>query len=308
MMVVDLKDGMRIEEQFLVGSASKSVSNTGSFYLTLELRDASGSISGKKWEVIGDDEEIFVAGNVVLVTGEVVKYRENLQLKVLKGSIVPVELIDFTSLLTPPPVPREELEKRFHNYVESIKDNDCRKILDYFVNKYASKLYIYPAGVSVHHEYSSGLLTHLTSMAELGDFLANKYQPVNRDLLITGILLHDIGKLVELEGPVVYHYTVEGKLLGHISIMVSEIRKAAEELKIDSEVPLLLEHMVLAHHDKPEFGSPVPPLTKEALLLTLIDNMDSKMAIVTKALETVGPGEFTQKIFPLDGRMFYKAK
>ena len=145
-------------------------------------------------------------------------------------------------------------------------------------------------------------------MAELGDFLANKYQPVNRDLLITGILLHDIGKVIELEGPVVYHYTVEGKLLGHISIMVSEIRKAAEELNIKNETPLLLEHMVLSHHDKPEFGSPVPPLTKEALLLTLIDNMDSKMAIVTKALETVNPGEFTQKIYPLDGRMFYKAK
>ena len=307
-MIVDLKDGMRVEEQFLVGSASKSVSNTGAFYLTLELRDASGTISGKKWEVVGNDEELFVAGNVVLISGEVVKYRDNLQLKVLKGSLVPAELIDFNSLLTPPPVPREELEKRFKNYVESIKDKDCRALLDYFINKFSSKLFIYPAGVSVHHEYSSGLLTHLTSMAELGDFLANKYQPVNRDLLITGILLHDIGKVIELEGPVVYHYTVEGKLLGHISIMVSEIRKAAEELNIKNETPLLLEHMVLSHHDKPEFGSPVPPLTKEALLLTLIDNMDSKMAIVTKALETVNPGEFTQKIYPLDGRMFYKAK
>ena len=307
-MIVDLKDGMRVEEQFLVGSASKSVSNTGAFYLTLELRDASGTISGKKWEVVGNDEELFVAGNVVLISGEVVKYRDNLQLKVLKGSLVPAELIDFNSLLTPPPVPREELEKRFKNYVESIKDKDCRALLDYFINKFSSKLFIYPAGVSVHHEYSSGLLTHLTSMAELGDFLANKYQPVNRDLLITGILLHDIGKVIELEGPVVYHYTVEGKLLGHISIMVSEIRKAAEELNIKNETPLLLEHMVLSHHDKPEFGSPVPPLTKEALLLTLIDNMDSKMAIVTKALETVNPGEFTQKIYPLDGRTFYKAK
>ena len=145
-------------------------------------------------------------------------------------------------------------------------------------------------------------------MAELGDFLAKKYAPVNRDLLITGVLLHDIGKIVELEGPVVYHYSVEGKLLGHISIMVSEIRMAAKELNIANETPILLEHMVLSHHDKPEFGSPIPPLTKEALLLTYIDNMDSKMAIVDKALEAVQPGEFTQKIYPLDSRMMYKPK
>ena len=145
-------------------------------------------------------------------------------------------------------------------------------------------------------------------MAELGDFLAKKYAPVNRDLLITGILLHDLGKIVELEGPVIYHYSVEGKLLGHISIMVSEIRMAAKELGIDNETPLLLEHMVLSHHDKPEYGSPVSPLTKEALLLTYIDNMDSKMAIVDKALEGINPGEFTQKIFPLDGRTMYKPK
>ena len=305
-MIVDFKDGMRVDGQFLVASCSKSINNLGSFYLNVELRDASGSIASKKWEVLGDDETIFTPGNVVLISGEVVKYRESLQFKILKASLVNPEDIDFASLLTPPPVPREVLEKKFYEYVNSIQDKDCKALLDYLVKKYNSKIMTYPAGVSVHHEYSSGLLTHLTSMAELGDFLAKKYQPVNRDLLITGILLHDIGKTIELEGPVVYHYSLEGRLLGHISIMVSEIRQAAKELNITSEIPLLLEHMVLSHHDKPEFGSPVPPLIKEALLLTMIDNLDSKMAIVTKALETVNEGEFTQKIYPLDGRCLYK--
>lgn len=307
-MISNFSDGMRVEGQFLVASAAKSINNLGSFYYTVELRDASGSISAKKWEVTSADEEIFVAGNVVLINGEVVKYRESLQFKILKASLVEPENIDFSTLLTPPPVPREELEKKFNDYVASIKDSDCKKILDYFINKYSSQLYIYPAGVSVHHEYSSGLLMHLTSMAELGDFLAKKYVPVNRDLLITGILLHDIGKIVELEGPVVYHYSTEGKLLGHISIMVAEIRMAAQELGITSETPVLLEHMVLSHHDKPEFGSPISPMIKEALLLTYIDNLDSKMAIASKALDAVEPGEFTQKIYPLDGRTLYKPK
>ena len=307
-MISNFTDGMRVEGQFLVASSAKSVNNLGSFYLTVELRDASGSISAKKWEVSSLDEEIFVAGNVLLITGEVVKYREALQFKILKASLVEPENIDFSTLLTPPPVPREELEKRFFEYVNSVKDDDCKKLLDYFVNKYKSQLLIYPAGVSVHHEYSSGLLMHLTSMAELGDFLAKKYAPVNRDLLITGILLHDIGKIVELEGPVVYHYSTEGKLLGHISIMVAEIRMAAQELGLTSETPVLLEHMVLSHHDKPEFGSPISPMIKEALLLTYIDNLDSKMAIAGKALDAVNPGEFTQKIYPLDGRTLYKPK
>ena len=307
-MISNFSDGMRVEGQFLVASASKSVNNLGSFYLTVELRDASGSVSAKKWEVTSSDEEIFVAGNVLLISGEVVKYRENLQLKILKAALVEPENIDFSTLLTPPPVPREELEEKFRQFVDSIQEPDCKKLLHYFVNKYSSQLYVYPAGVSVHHEYSSGLLMHLTSMAELGDFLARKYAPVNRDLLITGILLHDIGKLIELEGPVVYHYSTEGKLLGHISIMVAEIRIAAKELNITSEIPMLLEHMVLSHHDKPEFGSPISPMIKEALLLTYIDNLDSKMAIAGKALDAVGPGEFTQKIYPLDGRSLYKPK
>ena len=307
-MISNFSDGMRIEGQFLIGSASKSVNNLGSAYFNVELRDASGNIQGKKWDATSEDEKIFVPGNVILVLGEVVKYREALQLKILKATLVAEEDIDFLSLLTPPPIPKEELIKKFNGYVNSIKDPDCAALLSYFINKYKDKLYVYPAGVSVHHEYSSGLLTHLTSMAELGDFLAEKYQPLNRDLLITGILLHDIGKLIELEGPVVYKYSVEGKLLGHISIMVAEIREAADFLKIKSEIPMLLEHMVLSHHDKPEFGSPISPMIKEALLLTMIDNMDSKMAIVTKALETVDEGEFTQKLFPLDGRTLYKHK
>ena len=117
-----------------------------------------------------------------------------------------------------------------------------------------------------------------------------------------------MGKTIEFEGPIIYKYSVEGKLLGHISLMVSEIRRAAEGLKITSEVPLLLEHMVLSHHGYSEFGSPIMPLTKEALLLSLIDNLDSKMVIVNKALEGVNPGEFSSKIFPLDNRMMYKPK
>ena len=144
-------------------------------------------------------------------------------------------------------------------------------------------------------------------MADLANYLCPIYD-ADHDLLITGCLLHDMGKIVELEGPIVYKYSTEGKLLGHISIMAAEIRKAGQELKIDSEIPMLLEHMVLSHHGQQEFGSPVMPLTKEALLLSLIDNLDRKMVVVNKALAHVEPGAFSTKVFPLDNRSFYKPK
>ena len=150
-------------------------------------------------------------------------------------------------------------------------------------------------------------LEKLDTMADIAAYLCKIYD-ANYDLLITGCLLHDLGKIIELEGPIVYKYSLEGKLLGHISIMVAELKKAAEELKITSEVPLLLEHMVLSHHGQPDFGSPVLPSTKEALLLSLIDNLDSKMVVVNKAIADVEPGNFSNKVFPLDNRAFYKPK
>lgn len=307
-MIIDFNDGDHISGQFLVNSSAKCVNNQGSAYMNLELKDASGTVNGKKWEASLEDENIYQQGNVVYIEGEVLKYKESLQVKILSGEVVDPNDIDVVKFIKQPPVPKEELIKRFNAHVESIQNEDCRKILDYEIKRLSPKLFEYPAAVSVHHDYGSGLLMHTVSMADLGVFLANYYPNVDKDILLTGILLHDMGKTIEFEGPIVYKYSLIGRLLGHISIMVSEIRRAAEGLKLTSEVPLLLEHMVLSHHGSNEFGSPVLPMTKEALLLSLIDNLDSKMVIVEKALDGVNPGEFSQKVYPLDGRCIYKPK
>ena len=307
-MISELLDGEHFKGQLLIANSAKCVNNVGANYLNLELRDASGNINGKKWDVSLDDESIFAIGNVVYIEGEVLKYKENLQIKVLSGVFVPVEEIDTARFIKQPPLPKEELIKRFNQYVDSIKNEDCKKILDYLIKRLSPNLFEYPAAVSVHHDYASGLLMHTVSMADIASFLVDYYPNINRDILITGVLLHDMGKTIEFEGPIVYKYSLTGKLLGHITIMVSEIRRAAEGLKITSEVPLLLEHMVLSHHGYPEFGSAVLPMTQEAILLSLIDNLDSKMVIVQKALENTNPGEFSQKVFPLDNRTIYKPK
>lgn len=307
-MISEFKDGERISGQFLVANSAKCLNNAGAAYMNLELRDSSGMINGKKWEATSDDEALFAQGSVVYLEGDVLRYKESLQIKILTAKPVDINDIDVVKFIKAPPVPKEELVKRFNAYVDSIQNEDCKKILEYLIKRLSPKLFDHPAAVSVHHDYASGLLMHTVSMADVADFLAKYYPNVDRDILISGVLLHDMGKTIELEGPVVFKYSVEGKLLGHISIMVSEIRRAAEGLKITSEVPLLLEHMVLAHHGAPEFGSPVLPQTREALLLSLIDNIDSKMVIVDKALENVNPGEFSTKVFPLDNRTLYKPK
>ncbi len=306
-MISEFTDHDRIEGQFLLGSVSKGVNANGGSYFSVELRDASGQITAKKWDATLQDEEIFVTGNVISLIGETNKYKDQLQLKILNAEVVPLEQIDVDRFVKAPPISKEELIKKFNNYVNSVKNVDCQKLLNYMINKFKDKLYSYPAAVSIHHEYSSGLLVHSLTMADIAAMLCPIYN-ADYDLVITGCLLHDMGKIIELEGPIVYKYSLEGKLLGHISIMCAEIRKAAEELKITSEIPLLLEHMILSHHGQPEFGSPVMPLTKEALLLSLIDNLDSKMVVVNKATEDLEPGSFSTKVFPLDNRSFYKPK
>ena len=304
-MIASFEDHEHIEGQFLLGNVSKGVNANGGAYLSVELRDASGSIVGKKWDATMEDEQLFIVGNVIQVVGETNKYKDQLQLKILSAQLVPLEEIDVEKFVKAPPVAKETLIERFNAHVNSIKNEDCLKLLKYMINKFGDKIYSYPAAVSIHHEYSSGLLMHSITMADLANYLCPIYD-CDHDLMITGCLLHDLGKIIELEGPIVYKYSTEGKLLGHISIMAAELRKAADELKIKSEIPLLLEHMVLSHHGQQEFGSPVMPLTKEALLLSLIDNLDSKMVVVNKAVADVEPGNFSNKVFSLDNRSFYK--
>ena len=305
--VNELIEGDIVETQFLIGASNKCINNMGSYYYNLELKDYTGSIPGKKWEAKDEDEQIFAAGNIVLAKVEVLKYKESLQAKVVQAKVLSAKEVDITRFIKSAPRKKEELVDKLNSYIVSIKDQDCLRLVNYFINKDKEKIFNYPAASSIHHEYASGLLMHTVSMLELGEFCYKQYPDINYDLLISGIILHDLGKTIELEGDIVFKYSLEGRLLGHISIMAAEIRKAAEKLGIKSEVPLLLEHIVLAHHGQLEYGSPVMPLTREAFLVNLIDNLDSKMTILTKALEGVEKGEFSQKVFALDNRSFYKA-
>ena len=200
------------------------------------------------------------------------------------------------------------MKKRLDAYLNSFKDKDVEKITKAVIAHFYDKYITYPAAVKIHHEFGSGILHHSLAMADLAEDIAKRYPQVDRDLLVAGALMHDIGKTIEYENPLMPVQTVEGKLCGHIAIMYAEFKKIVDELNIKSEVPILLEHMILAHHGKMEWGSPVNPATREAWLLSQIDLIDSHMMVLDKALDPVKEGEFTPRLWVMDDVSFYKPK
>ncbi len=307
-MIKDLQDGMHVNGQFLLSSVAKCVTTGGKNYLNLTLQDSSGTIEGKKWDILPDDLNIFVAGNIIKIEGDVLNYRDHLQMKVLNGTILDKDNIDLSLFVPSSPVGEEELEKELYSFIDSLKEGDLKVLTSYLIQKYHDRYVTYPAAVRNHHAFASGLLYHSISMAKMAEEVCKLYPEINRDFVVAGTLIHDLGKTLELSGPVATKYTDEGKLLGHISIMAGEIRMAAEKLKITGETPMLLEHMILSHHSKPEFGSPIPPLTREAFVLASIDDFDAKMNVILKAEENVAPGEWTDRVFAMDNHCFYVPK
>jgi 3'-5' exoribonuclease len=187
-----------------------------------------------------------------------------------------------------------------------MQNPNIQRITRHLLKKYQKPFMEFPAATKNHHDFVSGLAFHVVSMLDLAKSICQLYPSLDKDLLYAGIILHDLGKVMELSGAIASSYTVEGNLLGHISIMVNEIGKAADELGIKGEEVIVLQHLVLSHHGKAEWGSPKPPLIKEAEILHYIDNLDAKMNMMDRALQKVKPGEFTEKIFALDNRSFYK--
>ena len=306
--IKDFLEGDLIRGPLLVVNANKGVTNNGLAYMNVTLQDKTGTIEAKKWDINEVDAALLNIGNVVLIDGDVLNYRDNLQVKIRAISKVNDDEFDATRFTMASPIPLEELEKRLDSYVNSLKDKDIALLTKTLIGKYYKSYITYPAAVRNHHEFASGLLHHTVSMADLGEAIANLYPSVDRDMLIAGILLHDLGKTLELSGPIIPKYTLEGKLIGHISITHAEIQKSIEALKIKSETATLLSHMVLSHHGKYEYGSPVLPLTREAYLLSVIDDLDAKMMILDKAYDQTPEGEFSTRIYAMDDRSFYKPK
>ena len=305
--VKDYCEGERVQTNLLISNIVKGTTNSGAPYLSLTLQDSSKAIEAKLWDVKPELASQIEVGKVYDFDIEIIKYKNNLQAKVLKVMPIAQNSINIDDFLFKSPISKDELRNTIQEGINQIKNENIARIVSSMLNYYSSDVYDYPAASKIHHNFIGGLATHTAGMLKIGLALCELYPSLNKDYLIAGIILHDLGKIEELTSPAVTEYSNKGKLLGHISIMDARLAQIGQELKLDdSEELLILRHMVLSHHGEYEYGSPVRPETLEAEVLSQIDNIDAKINIISKALEEVKPGEFTQKLFAMDNRVFYK--
>lgn len=305
-MIKDLKDGISGSGTYICKAMNKGIGSNGSIFLTITLQDASGIIDAKKWTYEEEDDELFKSGNILHIDADCVSFKDKLQLKIKRASLMSIEDCEMSELVAESSFSLEDLTSKLNRFVSNMTNENIKKIVIAVLKEYQNAFMSYPAAVSNHHDYLRGLFEHSISMAEIGEFVASHYPSVNKDYLIAGALLHDVGKVIELSGVIGTKYTTKGDLLGHLVIGENIIQDVAKKLGIEGEEVTILSHLVLSHHGEPEYGACVYPLTREALLLSMIDDMDAKMKVLDKAFKNTNKGEFSDRIFALGNRAFYK--
>lgn len=307
--IKNYKEGLRINENLLVVGVTKGLTNAGAVYLNIEFQDNSGMIDAKLWDANEIDINMVESGKVLNVEGDVLLYRNTLQLRINRMHEVSKDFYDVNDFLKSSPLSKEELEESIYKYIAEIDNEILYYITKTIIDENSEDYFTYPAASRIHHEYVGGLATHVLGMLNIAENLCEQHKLINKSLLYSGILLHDFGKIEELSGPILTHYTTKGRLLGHISLMHADLLEYAKRLGIeDSEEIMLLRHLILSHHGQYEFGSPVLPMVVEAELLSIIDNLDARINTLEKSLNQIEAGEFTGRIFSLENRSFYKSK
>ncbi|MBP3853333.1 MAG: HD domain-containing protein [Erysipelotrichaceae bacterium] len=306
-MIKDIKEAGKVTLQAVIAKCDKGKTTKNMPYLSLVLEDASGTIDAKYWNVTEQQINEFKAGMVVLVKGDVIVYRNAFQFRV--QSIEPLPEEDASQYVRHAPMSQEQMKEQIETWIRDMKDPVLVQMIQTILKKNEHDFYTYPAATRNHHNFVGGLAYHSISMVRLACSIQALYPWLDKDLLIAGVLMHDIGKIEEYSSPVLPEYTPKGNLLGHISIMNTVIDRTAHELGLqEEESVLLLEHMVLSHHGKTEFGSPVVPMIPEAEVLSTIDNLDARLFMMKESLEKTMPGAFGPRVFALENRMIYKRK
>ena len=280
-----LADGESIEEIYLVAEKQLRANRNAALYLLMELRDRTGAISGRMWNVTEESVAHVNPGDYVHVKGKVQLYQGALQMIVTHVQPVPTERLDVADFIRQSTRDVGQLTNRMREILQSIADPHLRTLMDCFLidEPLLAALQASPAGAKAHHAYQGGLIEHVVNMLEIADRIADLLKGVDRSLLLAGIFLHDLGKVRELNFTTGCTYTDEGQLLGHLVIAVEMITAKiaqAEQLMgepFPAETALRLKHLVLSHHGTYEFGSPKLPMTPEAIAVHYIDNLDAKV-------------------------------
>ena len=308
--IKQLEAGDIVESFFLVKAADSKTGGNNKSYLDLTLVDQTGELNAKIWDRSDEDAKQFVPNTLVKVRGVVNEWQSRLQLKIGKIRVATVEDdLDIGSFVPVAPYSPEFMYAEIESYMGKIKNQDMSNIVKNLITANKEKLMLYPAAKQNHHAVRSGLMYHIMTMLRMGEKASEIYLGLNRDLLFAGIILHDIAKTVEMNASelgIVSEYTVEGELLGHIIQGVKMIDRAATMVGADPEVSLLLQHMILSHHNQPDFGSPKRPMIPEAEMLHHLDMLDARMYDMQRVLGNVEEGKLSERVWLLDNRKLYK--
>ena len=269
--------------------------------------DGTDLIDVKFWRLKDEDKELLINGEIYYLTGTMKDYQGKMQFNVTEFRLINEEdEVDINDFYETAPLSSEELEKIIFSYIDKIDNKIINNIITRVISLYAKEYFNYPAAMTMHHNYYSGLAYHIYSMLRASDAYLNIYPFLNRSLVYGGIIIHDLGKIVELSGPKGTEYTKKGNLLGHIPIGFGIINQIAQSMQVeDSEEVLALEHILLSHHGLLEYGSPKEPIIAEAMLVYLLDYADSRLAALEKEVNTTEKGNYTNQIMALDRKSFY---
>jgi 3'-5' exoribonuclease len=310
-------EGKLFDSFFLVLAKQQRTTRQNKPYLSLTLGDKKGQIEGRVWE-LGDPRiaKDFDRGDMVKVRGSVSRFDDRAQLKVDQLRKALDSEADKKDML--PATSRDvgELWRMLEASIASVTNPDLKRLLNALLTDapIAQAFREAPAARQLHHAWLGGLLEHVISLLGLADRVAAHYPMLDRDLLVTGVILHDIGKIRELSWNTGFDYTVEGVLLGHIQMGVDLAEKTIAGLPgFPDRLRTLVLHMILSHHGKLEFGSPKLPMIPEALVLNFLDDLDAKMQAMASefeksAREGRAPDEMTGKVWALDQRQLLNTK
>ena len=305
------EEGKLFDGFFLVLSRQQRTTQTNKPYLNLIFCDKTGQLEGRIWDPgdprIAKDIE---RGDIVKARGCVSRYNDRLQMKVEQLRRAQPGEVDKTDLMPSTTYDVEALWSKLLGFVDSFTEPHLKLLLTTLLNdpQIAGAYREAPAAKQLHHAWLGGLLEHVVSLLTLADRVAPHYPLVHRDLLLTGVILHDIGKVRELSWDIGFDYTLDGVLLGHISMGASLAERTMNSLpNFPPKLKTLVLHLILSHHGKLEYGSPKLPMTPEALALSFIDDLDAKMQAMSSEFEKSeregkDPGEMTGKVWALDQR------
>jgi 3'-5' exoribonuclease len=311
--VADLNVDEEITDYFLVKDIALRVGSNSKQYLDLLIADKTGEIRGKKWDVSGAEAEAvgkIRTGDIIKIKALVTEWNGTRQLRIMRLRILnDMDVLERTDYYRAAPEDTEEMFAFLRAKALLFRDEDLKKLALKVLDDNRQRLLYFPAAAKNHHAEYGGLLWHMKRMLMLAERCCEVYENLNADLLMCGVIIHDMEKLNEMdsdENGVVSSYTFEGTMLGHLVMGVVSLGKICDELGIAKEKKTMLQHMSLSHHYEADYGSPKKPLFPEAEALHYMDMLDSKMYDMEEALRSTETGGFSERVFTLDGRKVYK--